>query len=95
MNAKLKGAVLLAVLAAWNAQAAFDPPTRAELKAAAEDVSKVVELLKDASIDQSAEVAKDVVCKGSGLVLDEDFTEGLFDLRRVFVEAEVVEVRER
>ena len=70
MNAKIKGAVLLAVLAAWNAQAAFDPPTRAELKAAAEDVSKVVELLKDASIDQSAEIAKDVVIQIVKLDLD-------------------------
>lgn len=61
MNAKIKGTILLAVLMAWNAQAAFDKPTRAELKAAAEDLSKVVELLEDASIDQAAETAKDVV----------------------------------
>ena len=70
MNLKIKGAVLLAVLAAWNAQAAFDPPTRAELKAAAEDLSKVVELLTDASIDQAAEVAKDVVIQIVKLDLD-------------------------
>ena len=61
MNAKIIGAVLLAVLAAGTAQAAFEKPTRAELKAAAEDLSKVVELLEDASVDQAAETAKDVV----------------------------------
>ena len=61
MNAKIKGAILLVVLAAWNAQAAFEKPTQAELKAAAEDLSQMVDLLKDASIDQAAETAKDVV----------------------------------
>lgn len=61
MNATLKWIVLLACGAALQAQAAFVQPTRAELKAAAEDLSKVVELLEDASGDQAAEVAKGVV----------------------------------
>ena len=62
MSAKfVKWAALAICLAGMDAQAAFDRPTRAELKAAAEDRSKVVELLQDASIDQAAEVARDVV----------------------------------
>ena len=70
MNAKISGAVLLAALMACSAQAAFEKPTRAELKAAAEDLSKVVELLEDASIDQAAETAKDVVIQIVKLGLD-------------------------
>lgn len=70
MKLKIAGMVLLASLAAGNAPAAFERPTRAELKAAAEDLSKVVELLEDASIDQAAEVAKDVVIQIVKLGLD-------------------------
>ena len=70
MKLKITGMILLATLAAGNAHAAFERPTRAELKAAAEDLSKVVELLEDASIDQAAEVAKDVVIQIVKLGLD-------------------------
>ena len=71
MNAKfVKWTVLAVCLAGLDAQAAFDRPTRAELKAAAEDLSKVVELLQDASIDQAAETAKDVVIEIVKLGLD-------------------------
>lgn len=62
MNAKIvKWAALAICMASLDARAAFDQPTRAELKAAAEDLSKVVELLQDASIDQAAETAVGVV----------------------------------
>ena len=71
MSAKfVKWAALAICLAGMDAQAAFDRPTRAELKAAAEDLSKVVELLQDASIDQAAEVARDVVIEIVKLGLD-------------------------
>mgnify|MGYP000844641572 CR=1 FL=1 len=72
MNAKILGWAAVAVcVAGLEAQAAFDRPTRAELKAAAEDLSKVVELLQDASIDQAAEVARDVVIEIVKLDLDQ------------------------
>lgn len=72
MSAKfVKWAALAICLAGMDAQAAFDRPTRAELKAAAEDLSKVVELLQDASIDQAAEVARDVVIEIVKLGLDQ------------------------
>ncbi len=61
MNAKIKWAVLLACLAAWNAYGAFEKPSQEQLKAAAKDVSLIVDLLKDASVDQAAETAKDVI----------------------------------
>ncbi len=71
MNANwIKWTALAVCLSGLNAQAAFDRPTRAELKAAAEDLSKVVELLQDASIDQAAETAKDVVIEIVKLDLD-------------------------
>ncbi|MGD9613253.1 MAG: hypothetical protein AB7V22_10190 [Kiritimatiellia bacterium] len=57
----VRWAALAVCVAGLDARAAFDQPTRAELKAAAEDLSKVVELLQDASIDQAAEIAKGVV----------------------------------
>lgn len=72
MSAKILGWAAVAVcVAGLQAQAAFDRPTRAELKAAAEDLSKVVELLQDASIDQAAEVARDVVIEIVKLDLDQ------------------------
>ena len=72
MSAKfVKWAALAICLAGMDAQAAFDRPTRAELKAAAEDLSNVVELLQDASIDQAAEVARDVVIEIVKLGLDQ------------------------
>ena len=72
MSAKfVKWAALAICLAGMDAQAAFDRPTRAELKAAADDLSKVVELLQDASIDQAAEVARDVVIEIVKLGLDQ------------------------
>ncbi len=61
MKAKIRWAILLAGIAAWNAYGAFEKPTTEQLKAAAEDPSLLVDLLKDASIDQAAETAKDVV----------------------------------
>ena len=72
MSAKfVKWAALAICLAGMDAQAAFDRPTRSELKAAAEDLSQVVELLQDASIDQAAEVARDVVIEIVKLGLDQ------------------------
>lgn len=61
MSAKIKWAILLACVAAGSAYGAFEKPSRDQLKAAAEDPSLIVALLKDASIDQAAETAKDVV----------------------------------
>ena len=61
MRTTFKWLVLLGCLAAGSARGEFVKPTREQLKAAAEDPAKVVELLKDASIDQSAELAKDVI----------------------------------
>ena len=61
MNAKIRWVVLLICVAAWNAYGAFEKPTREQLKAAAKEVSLIVDLLKDASIDQAAETAKDVI----------------------------------
>ncbi len=72
MNAKfVKWVAVAACLAGLEAQAAFDRPTRAELKAAAEDLSKVVELFQDASIDQATETARDVVIEIVKLGLDQ------------------------
>ena len=58
MRTTSKWAIGLACMAAWNA---FEKPSRDQLKAAAEDPSLVVALIKDASIDQAAETAKDVI----------------------------------
>ena len=47
MNAKIRWMVLLICVAAWNAYGAFEKPTREQLKAAAKEVSLIVDLLKD------------------------------------------------
>ena len=72
MKTLFKWLLLSACLAAGNARGEFVKPTREQLKAAAEDPAKVVELLKDASIDQSAELAKDVVIQIVKLDLEPD-----------------------
>lgn len=44
--------------ATWGA---YEKPTREQIRAVVEDPAKIVELLKDASIDQAAELARDVI----------------------------------
>ncbi len=61
MNAMIRWTMLLGLVAATNAFGAFEKPTREQLQAAAKDPSLVVDLLKDASIDQAAETVKDVI----------------------------------
>lgn len=61
MKTTMRWLVLGACLAAGTAHGAFVKPSREQLKAAAEDPAQVVALLQDASIDQAAELAKDVV----------------------------------
>jgi hypothetical protein len=61
MKTKIQWVAIMAGLVAWNAYGAFEKPTRDQLKEAAKDPSKIVALLQDASIDQAAETAKDVI----------------------------------
>lgn len=61
MRKTICGMMLLACLAGGNAFGAFEKPTRDQLKEAAKDPTKIVALLQDASIDQAAETAKDVI----------------------------------
>jgi hypothetical protein len=61
MKATIQWVAVLVGLVAWNAYGAFEKPTHDQLKEAAKDPSKVVALLQDASIDQAAETAKDVI----------------------------------
>lgn len=72
MKATIQWVAIVAGLVAWNAYGAFEKPTRDQLKEAAKDPSKVVALLQDASIDQAAETAKDVIIQIVYLDLETD-----------------------
>jgi hypothetical protein len=63
MNARVKWVALLLGVAAWNAYGAFTPPTQDQIQQAAEDPAKVIALVVDASVDQAAEVGKDVIVR--------------------------------
>ena len=61
MNTKIIRWALAFGMVAGLAQGAFTPPTQDQLKEAAKEPRKVVALVKDASVDEAAEVGKDVV----------------------------------
>ncbi|HAL92419.1 MAG TPA: hypothetical protein DCM68_05275 [Verrucomicrobia bacterium] len=62
--------VSLVVLAGGLAYGAFEMPSQEQLQAAAEDPSQFAGLLVDASIDQAAETAKDVITQIVALDLE-------------------------
>lgn len=61
MNATVKWAAGLAMMAACSAYGAFTPPTQDQIQAAADDPAQVAALIRDASVDQAAGVGKDVI----------------------------------
>jgi hypothetical protein len=61
MNNRIRWFILSAALLAVAAEAAFTPPTREQLQAAAKEPALVVALLQDANSEQVAEVGRDVV----------------------------------
>jgi len=60
---------MLAVTGAW---AAFVAPTAAQLNDAAENPAKVAALLKDASVQQAADIVRDVLSRVAALGLSGD-----------------------
>lgn len=61
MNTKIIRWALAFGMVAALAHGAFTPPTQDQLKEAAKEPRKVVALVKDASVDEAAEVGKDVI----------------------------------
>lgn len=61
MKTAIRWLACLAWLGGGVAGMAFEKPTEEQLKAAAENPALVADLVKDASVDQAAEVGKDVI----------------------------------
>ncbi len=73
MRIKIRWIGLIMGLLAWTAYGIFIPPTRDQVKEAAQDPSLVVAMLQDATAPQAAEVAKDIIIQIVDLDLkDED-----------------------
>lgn len=69
MNTKIARWMVLGLWVTGLAHAAFTPPTQDQLKEAAQEPPKVMALVKDASVDQAAEVGRDVIIAVVGLDL--------------------------